>query len=658
MRRLLFTAAIPGGAAAVLLRTALLALALCALAPRTARADCFPVSDPAYVTLDPLVDVNARQALSTVSARLEALSRTAGARDARQLAALYAVQADAYNILELDHQARAAAGKGLALVAGATDPLRLELLSTAALAIYTEDGIRDAIASIGAAQASQPQDSLSGLCLGITLGILQRRAGENALATRTLTRAYHDSETPERAEAHSGAAVELSSALRGVGDFQEALTLVREKIAWDDAHGDSLALSVSTYLEGEDLNAMRDFRGAIATFQRARSISVSLADTQGIAFANMRICQSLIELGRDQSALPRCDSAAHVFAASKSTDVLKQTQEYMAEIYLQAGHPRQALGLLDQVLDHDGTDMDANMVGIGYRTRAQARDALHHYRRAYLDLAEYLRRYRAENLARRMRLQETVRERFLAEREIARNAVLQRQLEVTRQRATRQTETLRWVAAAGTAGALVIALLSYILIINLRLRRQLLRLATEDNLTGMPNRGRTAALATAALEAAAAQNRPLTIAIIDLDHFKAINDRCGHATGDHVLREFARVSRGSLRDADVLGRWGGEEFLLILPGTTLDAALASIERLRVLALAIRVPYGEGEAPLRVTFSAGLATTADGARSLDEIIGRADAALYEAKNEGRDLVRIDRESYQTASTAVRRALRLR
>ncbi|MDE2051473.1 MAG: GGDEF domain-containing protein, partial [Gammaproteobacteria bacterium] len=633
-------------------------LALCAACPAAARAGCFPVSDSASVSLDSLVDKNARPALAAVASRLDASGGAGPAPDSRQLAVLYAVQADAYSILELDHEARAAAARGLALVNGPTDPLRLELLSTVALNIYTQEGIREAIGSIEAARAMQPEDSLRWLCLGITLGTLERRAGENALATRTLTRAYHDSETPARAEAHSEAAIELSSALRGVGDFAESLTLVREKIAWDEAHGDSLALSVSNYLEGEDLNAMRDFRGAIATFERARNISASLGDTQGIAFADMRICQGLVELGRYRAALPRCNSAIRVFTASNSTDVLKQTQEYLAEIDLQAGRPQQALGILDRVLDHAGTDMDANTVGIGYRTRAQAHAALHHYRRAYLDLAEYLRRYRAANLARRLRLQATVKERFLAEEEIARNAVLQHQLEVTRERATRQTQTLRWVAAAGTAGALVIALLSYILITNLRYRRQLVRLATEDNLTGMPNRGRTVQLATAALEAAAAQNRPLTVAIMDLDHFKTINDRCGHATGDHVLREFARVSRGSLRSADILGRWGGEEFLLILPDTTLDAALASVERLRVLALAIRVPCAGEEAPLRVTFSAGLATTADGARSLDEIIARADAALYEAKNEGRDLVRIDRESYQTASTGVRRALHLR
>lgn len=642
----------------MLARTALLVLTFCAALPMRARADCFPISDPAYVALDPMVDKNGTQALTRVTAALHDLDRAGARVDSRRRAALYAVQADAYSILELDHQARATAAKGLALLDEATDPLRLELLSTYALNIYTQDGIREGIDSITAARARLPQDSLSSVCLQISLGVLERRAGEDALAARTLIQAYHDTETPARAEAHSQAAVELSSALRAVGDHEEALALVRERIQWDSAHQNWLDLSVSTYLEGEILNAMREFQPAIGTFEQARSISISLGDREGVAFADMRICRALTELERYQAARARCTSAERVFAASNSTDVLKQTQVYLAQVDLWEGHARQALATMSHVLDHGGADMAPASVAVAYRTRAESYAALHQYRQAYLDLEQYLQRYRAANLARRVRLQETVKERSLAQQEIARNAVLQHQLQITSERATRQKETLRWVAAAGTAGVLVIALLSYILITNLRHRRQLMRLATEDNLTGMPNRGRTAELAMAALAAAAAEQRPLTVAIIDLDHFKAINDRCGHATGDFVLREFARVSRGSLRAGDILGRWGGEEFLLILPDTTLDAALASVERLRVLALAIPVPSAENESPVRVTFSAGLATTADGARSLDEIIGRADAALYEAKNEGRDLVRIDRESYQTASTGVRRALRLR
>lgn len=656
MRRFMLRARNPAGAAAALAPVALLALAFFVALPRAARADCFPIKDPGYTALDPLVDRNGTQALAAVSARIRALESSGARADSRQLASLYAVQADAYSILELDHEARAAASRALALVSGPTDPLRLELLSTQALNVYTQSGIRDAIESIEQAGAQEAPGTLSSICLQIALGTLERRAGEDALATRTLTQAYHDSEPPDRAEAHANAASALSMALRGVGDLEEALMLIREKIAWDAGHDDSLALSVSTYLEGELLDSMRDFHGAITTFGRARSISAGLGDTQGVAFSDMRICQSLIELNDFQAARPRCLSAAQVFAASQTTDVWKQTQVYLAEIDLQERNAPQALAVLNRVLDHGGTDMAPETVSTAYRTRARTYAALHHYHQAYSDNEEYLRRYIAENLERRTRLQETVKERAVAAREIERNAILQHQLELSNARTTRQTEKLRWEAAANTAFVLVIALLSYILITDLRHRRQLVRLAMEDNLTGMPNRGRTLELANAALEAAVAEHRPLTVAIIDLDHFKAINDRCGHAAGDFVLREFARVSRGSLRTGDILGRWGGEEFLLVLPDTTLDSALASVERLRVLALAIQVPGAT--VPARVTFSAGLASTGDGARSLEEIIARADAALYEAKNEGRDLVRIDRESYRTASTGVRRAIRLR
>ena len=120
-----------------------------------------------------------------------------------------------------------------------------------------------------------------------------------------------------------------------------------------------------------------------------------------------------------------------------------------------------------------------------------------------------------------------------------------------------------------------------------------------------------------------------------------------------MLKEFARLGRESLRASDIFGRWGGEEFLLVMPGATLDLALVSLERLRTLALGIELPAtGAG---MRVSLSAGLATNEEDVKSLDEIIARADAALYQAKNEGRDLVRIAEESYRTASTGVRRAM---
>jgi diguanylate cyclase (GGDEF)-like protein len=138
-----------------------------------------------------------------------------------------------------------------------------------------------------------------------------------------------------------------------------------------------------------------------------------------------------------------------------------------------------------------------------------------------------------------------------------------------------------------------------------------------------------------------------------MDHFKVINDRCGHATGDFVLKEFARLGRESLRETDVLGRWGGEEFLLIMPEATLEVAMASLERMRTLICGIRLP--SSGAGLRISVSAGLAINLRHGRLLDELIARADAALYVAKNEGRDRASVAEEGY-LATTSIRRVIR--
>jgi diguanylate cyclase (GGDEF)-like protein len=187
-----------------------------------------------------------------------------------------------------------------------------------------------------------------------------------------------------------------------------------------------------------------------------------------------------------------------------------------------------------------------------------------------------------------------------------------------------------------------------------RHRKQLAHLANNDSLTGLPNRRHTYEQGKAAMARAAEDRRPMTVAVVDLDHFKSINDRCGHAAGDNVLRAFASVCRESIRSTDIIGRWGGEEFLIVMPGATLDVALIALERLRGLALRIKLPpAGVG---LQVGMSAGLASLESNVKTLDELIARADAALYKAKHEGRDLVRIAVEDFDKASSGVLRALR--
>ncbi len=124
----------------------------------------------------------------------------------------------------------------------------------------------------------------------------------------------------------------------------------------------------------------------------------------------------------------------------------------------------------------------------------------------------------------------------------------------------------------------------------------------------------------------------MSVALLDLDRFKDLNDRFGHAAGDEALQAFADVIRSGMRSTDVAARWGGEEFLLILPGTDELEAADIIDRMRGAAAAITI---KGAPDRKVAFSAGVAARRDIGMPLDDIVARADAALYSAKAQGRN-----------------------
>jgi diguanylate cyclase (GGDEF)-like protein len=620
--------------------------------PASASSSCLISADPTIREMQDLVDTDAARTLKQVRTQLDALERAPQA-DAQRLASLYAVQARAYTILELDGEARNAASRGLKLAPLAGDPVHLDLLSAYAVNVYDAAGLDAAIHSIEGARAGLAAGSLADTCMLITLGELQYTQDRQDLAVASLTQAYRASTAPEFAAPRMAAATVLSTVMRGMGDYPQALALNQEVIDWDARRGATLSLSVDRFLRGKILNLMGQYTSAIGEFTEARKLSVQVNDTQGVAFADLLNCTARIELGQLGLAASECGSALRAFAAAHSADEVKEAQALLARIDLAQGRPERALSVLDQVLDKDGTDLLPSHVASIYQSRARANAALHNYRDAYADLTEYVRRYAAANDSERSQAAAAMRARFETDREIARNTLLNHELGVSREQSQRQARELRWNAIVVTSGVLVIALLIYFLVVNRRYRQQLVKLASQDALTGLPNRRRTAELATAALADAKATGTPLTIAIIDMDHFKIINDRCGHATGDFVLKEFARVGRETLRESDVLGRWGGEEFLLIMPGATLEFALASLERMRTMVFGIHLPASG--AGLRVSLSAGLATSLRHGRSLDEMIARADSALYVAKNEGRDLVRVAEEGY-LSTTAIRRAIR--
>ena len=611
-----------------------------------------PSADPLIRPLQDLVNQDAKAAIAQVDAML-ATETAAIQPNAQRLASLYDVQAQAYSILELEADARASVAKGLRYATGAQDPVRLDLLATLAENVYEQSDIDAADALIETAHKLQKKGSLADTCLLIERGLLQSRENREDLAIASLTQAYHDSSSSGFSDARILAATNLSTVLRGMGDYVQALALNQEAIDWDSKQKAPMSLSVDRFLRGRILLLMGKYEEAIDEFNESGRLSAQFDDKQGVAFVDVRVCEALIDLKKLREARPACDRALKTFTATQYWDQAKDTKALLARIDLAQGNPEKALTSFNEVLDHQGTDLLPTRVAELYEWRARTNAALRNYRDAYLDLSEYLARYTTINAADRSRNAAALRARFETDREIERNATLKRELAQSQERTERQAQQLRWNAIIAVSGVLVIAIMVYFLITTYRYRQQLVRLASTDGLTGLPNRRRTAELATAALKVAGEATTPLAIAIIDMDHFKVINDRCGHATGDYVLKGFAHVSRNALRPNDVLGRWGGEEFLLIMPNATLEVALATLERLRTLTFGIHLP--SSAAGMRVSLSAGVVVYDRIVRSLDELIARADSALYVAKNEGRDLVRVADESHLT-STAIRRATR--
>lgn len=167
------------------------------------------------------------------------------------------------------------------------------------------------------------------------------------------------------------------------------------------------------------------------------------------------------------------------------------------------------------------------------------------------------------------------------------------------------------------------------------IRRELERIAMTDELTGLANRRETLASLDRQIAAARRHGRPLSVAILDIDHFKKVNDTHGHPAGDEVIRRVAQLALEIMRQQDLVGRLGGEEYVIVLPDTDAIHAVAACERLCRAIAETTVPLESGQA-LNITLSAGVAQLERG-DDRTTLIARADEALYEAKSQGRDRV---------------------
>jgi diguanylate cyclase (GGDEF)-like protein len=202
----------------------------------------------------------------------------------------------------------------------------------------------------------------------------------------------------------------------------------------------------------------------------------------------------------------------------------------------------------------------------------------------------------------------------------------------------------RWLAWAALAGLAAAGLALFVLVARLarhrsrltELNAELARLAEVDPLTGLRNRRAIEQYLHDGLSAARRHDLALSLLLIDFDHFKTINDRFGHRVGDEVLVQTAQVLDRALRTEDAIGRWGGEEFLVVLPGTDEGGALSVAGRLRE-ALAAHQPDQALAHGMSVTVTIGVAEWQH--EEMSELVSRADGALYRGKAAGRDMAQV-------------------
>ena len=413
-------------------------------------------------------------------------------------------------------------------------------------------------------------------CLLRDRGWLNFRDGNPDQALDDLLRAYALLRRNASREEAMVAAGRLSMAQFSVRDYPQALRAGRRnhrvlpRAEGADPPGDGAR------------SALRDPQGRRPTRRspawprtEALRIHESIGDRVGTGLSQMRMCGVLIERNALKDAGEWCDRAELTLSQTSGMDDndYRTLAALRGRLYLALGRSKEAVAQFDRAIAPGGAQ-PADDIAELYELRSRAHAAVGNYPAAFNDQGEYLRRMREQGTLDRIREVAQLRVQFENDQEKQKIALLEKDKKLAEERLNSQQRTTQLVAIAGLTGLVTAFFLGYALLSNRRHRAELIRLAERDELTGLLNRRAIVRKAVEFLSRAREAKGTLIIGLIDLDHFKSINDRFGHAVGDQLLQRFAAALRTSLHTREVFGRYGGEEFLVLFPDSTLDQARA------------------------------------------------------------------------------------
>ena len=448
-------------------------------------------------------------------------------------------------------------------------------------------------------------------------------------------------------EAASQTLQDIGITYRRLGYPDKAREYLNQAIAHEKRVGDTESLYISTLQLGYADQETGQYETALATQKHALELVSGTGNRSSIASANLAIASVLTDLHRYTEAEQALQIAADGFAAAGDRADAGMLAYERGRALAGLQEPRKALAEFAIAETAFRASGNRRYQEILYRAQAKSLEAANQPAAALAAYKNFLAAHDAVAKERSNQQAQMLREQFDTDRAKMENLRLKGE-QVAKDRQVEALKRVRhWQQVAMGLLAIVLGLLSLLAIRQLARLRNWKRMASLDALTGVANVRGVQQFANTALRRARAQNEPLTVLAIDLDEFKRINDAYGHPAGDRVLREVAHACADALRDGDLLGRIGGEEFLAVLPGTLADHAVDVAERLRRRVEALELP--ELSSGLRVSISIGVAEMLPHDRDVAALIERADAALYRAKTLGRNRV-VSADAYERGAAA--------
>jgi diguanylate cyclase (GGDEF)-like protein len=495
-----------------------------------------------------------------------------------------------------------------------------------------DEALRAADQEIAHARSSRLDDPMAQALLDRARILLKRADFEQACA------AIADAQRHVRSD-QLAAEVAFSNGLlaRAIGDATLALRSYQHAYARFHTVGDRTGEADSQAGSGEALRSLKRPAEAVTALQQAIVAYQEVGDGEGQAIARNELALSQADLGHPDAALLINAEAIRGFTQVHSPLKSVQAQVDRAQLLVLLKRSSEALPLIERarstVLQADDLALQVRFHSVA----AQVLAALGRYQSAFEESV-------LEQRSQQQRTDQLVARQLAAQRGRLESEVLSRENSLLRSEAEASQNALEQARRAAhlqgiaiVLGALLILVGGYALWRQRVLLQRIAQMADTDPLTGVSNRRQVFELGQRLMMRCQQDGRPYAMLLLDLDGFKQVNDRFGHAAGDAALRAVTQALRRHLRPGDHIGRYGGEEFAVILPGADGMEAKTVAERLRHAVAAVTPDWAPNAAPL--TLSGGIAFAPAERSDFSQLLARADQALYRAKNAGRNRIEI-------------------